>query len=177
MICSRRMVGSGSILNRRNDAVDRWEGLLNFRQLGDRIYTSGQPTEAQLPLLAAGGIQTVLNLALPTSPGALPDEAASVNRLGMEYVAIPVPFESPTREHWEAFRQALAARAGRTVWVHCALNYRVSAFLAAYRVRELGWSPADAWRDLRTVWEPDPIWTAFLTSLGVSDASPAEARP
>lgn len=167
MICSRPTVGSGSILNRRNDAVDRWDGLLNFRQLGDRIFTSGQPTEAQLPLLAAGGIQTVLNLALPTSPGALPDEAGSVTRLGMEYVAIPVPFDAPTKAHWEAVRTALATRSEQNIWVHCALNYRVSAFLAVYRVRELGWSPAEAWRDLRTVWEPDPVWTAFLTDLGV----------
>lgn len=167
MICSRPRGGSGNILNRRNDAVDRWDGLLNFRQLEDRIFTSGQPTEAQLPLLAAGGIQTVLNLALPTSPGALPDEAASVTQLGMEYLAIPVPFDSPTVAHWESVRTALVTRMERQVWVHCALNYRVSAFLAVYRVRELGWSPADAWRDLRTVWEPDPVWTALLTDLGV----------
>ena len=175
MTCSRPTVGSGSILNRRNDAVDRWAGLLNFRQLEDRIFTSGQPTEEQLPLLAAGGIQTVLNLALPTSPGALPDEAASVTGLGMEYVAIPVPFDAPTLAHWEAVRTALATRADRTVWVHCALNYRVSAFLAAYRVRELGWTPVDAWRELRMVWEPDPVWTAFLISLGVPEVSPPEA--
>lgn len=167
MICSRPRGGSGNILNRRNDAVDRWDGLLNFRQLEDRIFTSGQPTEAQLPLLAAGGIQTVLNLALPTSPGALPDEAASVTQLGMEYLAIPVPFDAPTVAHWEAVRTALVTRMERKVWVHCALNYRVSAFLAVYRVRELGWGPADAWRDLRTVWEPDPVWTALLTDLGV----------
>ncbi|MBN9690761.1 MAG: protein tyrosine phosphatase family protein [Verrucomicrobia bacterium] len=147
--------------------MDRWDGLLNFRQLEDRIFTSGQPTEAQLPLLAAGGIQTVLNLALPTSPGALPDEAASVTQLGMEYLAIPVPFDAPTVAHWEAVRTALVTRMERKVWVHCALNYRVSAFLAVYRVRELGWGPADAWRDLRTVWEPDPVWTALLTDLGV----------
>jgi protein tyrosine phosphatase (PTP) superfamily phosphohydrolase (DUF442 family) len=167
MICSRPTVGSGSIPILKNDPVDHWDGLLNFRQLGDRIFTSGQPTEAQLPLLAANDIQTVLNLALPTSPGALPDEAASVTRLGMEYLAIPVPFEAPTVTHWEAVRTALTSRADRKVWVHCALNYRVSAFLAIYRVRELGWSPAEAWRDLRTVWEPDPVWTTLLTDLGV----------
>jgi protein tyrosine phosphatase (PTP) superfamily phosphohydrolase (DUF442 family) len=174
MTCSRRRAGSGSIRNRRSKPVDRWNGLLNFRQLEDRIFTSGQPTEAQLSLLAAEGIQTVLNLALPTSPGALPDEAVSVTQLGMEYVAIPVPFDAPTMAHWEAVRTALATRGDRKVWVHCALNYRVSAFLTAYRVRELGWSPADAWRDLRMVWDPDPVWTAFLVSLGVPEVSPTD---
>jgi protein tyrosine phosphatase (PTP) superfamily phosphohydrolase (DUF442 family) len=64
--------------------------------LDDRITTSGQPTENQLADIRALGIRHVVNLALHTHEKALRDEAASVSRLGMEYIQIPVDFQHPT---------------------------------------------------------------------------------
>ena len=58
------------------------EGIYNWRRLDDRITTSGQPTEEQLAEICALGVRHVVNLALHTHEKALPDEAASVSRLG-----------------------------------------------------------------------------------------------
>ena len=71
------------------------ETIYNWRRLDNRITTSGQPTEEQLAHIQALGVRHVVNLALHTHEKALPDEAASVSRLGMEYIHIPVDFQNP----------------------------------------------------------------------------------
>ena len=137
--------------------------VLAYIPAGEGLATSGQPTEEQIRDIAAAGYRTVINLAMPTSPGALADEQKSVETAGMEYIGIPVDFTAPTADHYERFEKELRQRAATPVWVHCALNYRVSAFIAAYRVRVLGWDPEMALAALRQIWEPDAIWADWLT--------------
>ncbi len=72
------------------------ETIHNWRRLDDRITTSGQPTEPQLADIHALGVRHIINLGLHTHEKALPDEAASVSRLGMTYIHIPVDFQNPT---------------------------------------------------------------------------------
>ncbi len=137
--------------------------IRNFRRLDDWIATGGQPTAEQFRDLAAMGTQAVINLALPTSTHALPDEPELVASLGMAYVPIPVVFEDPQAEDFDRFCAELVNRRGQKVFVHCALNYRVSAFVALNRVRQ-GWVPATAWAEMRTIWEPDDVWSGFLAA-------------
>jgi protein tyrosine phosphatase (PTP) superfamily phosphohydrolase (DUF442 family) len=140
-------------------------GILNFRATPEGWLTAGQPTAEQLVAIAASGVRTVINLALPTSPGALPDERAAVERLGMEYRHLPVNFEEPTVADYLAFESELDRCAGRGLLVHCAMNYRVSAFVAAYRVRRLGWQPTQALDELASFWQPEPQWQRLLSEL------------
>lgn len=135
--------------------------IRNFRRLDEWVATGGQPTAEQFGELAAAGTRAVLNLALPTSTHALPDEPTIVTALGMDYVPIPVVFEDPQAEDFDRFCTELANRQGQKVFVHCALNYRVSAFVALHRVRQ-GWDPTAAWTEMRTIWEPDEVWSRFL---------------
>src|SRR5215471_5374360 len=62
------------------------ETIYNWRRLDDRITTSGQPTEQQLVDIQALGVRHIINLGLHSHEKALPDEAASVGRLGMTYI-------------------------------------------------------------------------------------------
>ncbi len=131
------------------------------------LMTSGQPSEAQLAAIAAAGWDVVINLGMHDDTRyALPDEAASVAALGMRYVHIPVPFAAPTRQQLDAFFAALREHAQRKVWVHCAANWRVSAFVGLWRVLEQGWPVAPAFDILRAVahvrWQPDATWQAFI---------------
>jgi protein tyrosine phosphatase (PTP) superfamily phosphohydrolase (DUF442 family) len=59
------------------------EAIYNWGRLDNRITTSGQPTEKQLADIHALGVRHIVNLGLHTHEKALPDEAASVARLGM----------------------------------------------------------------------------------------------
>src|SRR5205823_12433552 len=84
------------------------ETIYNWRRLDDRITTSGQPSEPQLADIQALGVRHIINLGLHSHEKALPDEAASVSRLGMTYIHIPVDFQNPTDEDFAKFCAELA---------------------------------------------------------------------
>jgi uncharacterized protein (TIGR01244 family) len=139
--------------------------IRNHRAVDDALATSGQPTEAQLADIAAAGFTTVINLALHDDPRySLADEAATVRALGMRYVHIPVRFAAPSDADLRAFFAAVNAHRGEKVWIHCAANYRVSAFLGLYRVIEQGWDEDRAFALLRELWQPDAVWSSFIAS-------------
>jgi protein tyrosine phosphatase (PTP) superfamily phosphohydrolase (DUF442 family) len=138
------------------------EGLFNFRRLSPTLTTSGQPSEAQFAAIRDAGIGTVINLALTDSPRALPDEPGTLAALGLRYIHIPVDFNAPSEGDFERFGAALAELGDAPVHIHCAANYRVSAFLYRYRVSALGWSDAEASMDLLAVWEPNETWQTFI---------------
>jgi len=83
------------------------ESIYNWRRLDDRITTSGQPTEPQLADIHALGVRHIINLGLHSHEKALPDQAASVSRLGMTYIHIPVDFQKPTDGDFDQFCSAM----------------------------------------------------------------------
>jgi len=107
------------------------KAIYNWRRLDDRITTSGQPTEPQLADIRALGVLHVVNLGLHTHEKALPDEAASVSRLGMTCIHIPVDFQNPTNGDFDQFCSVMEQLKEVPVHVHCIANYRVSAFFLA----------------------------------------------
>jgi uncharacterized protein (TIGR01244 family) len=138
----------------------------NFRQVDDSLLTAGQPNEAQLADAARQGVKVVINLALHTDPRySLADEAGCVRALGMEYVHIPVQFNAPTEENLRAFIAAMDAHNGEKILVHCAANYRVTAFVGLYRVLCEGRAAKEAFEPMRSVWEPDGVWNQFIASM------------
>jgi uncharacterized protein (TIGR01244 family) len=137
--------------------------IYNYREVDATLATAGQPTEEQLCFIARDGFQVVINLALHDDPRySLKDETASVTSLGMEYVHIPVDFQSPTESDLQKFFAALDAHRGQKVLVHCAANKRVTAFVGLYRTIKLGWPVDKAFALMHSVWEPDPVWAAFI---------------
>jgi protein tyrosine phosphatase (PTP) superfamily phosphohydrolase (DUF442 family) len=134
------------------------------------------PRPEHFGAIARAGFKTVINLALPTSDNALPNEGELVAREGMTYVNIPVQFDAPKKDDYERFEKVMKALGeGSPVFVHCAANMRVSAFMFLYRVRSGAASRAEAEADLRTTWEPDAIWREFIASN--LPAEPRRAKP
>lgn len=141
-------------------------GIYNYRGVDAALATSGQPTELQMQAVAAAGFNTVINLALHDDPRySLPDEPGLVSSLGMAYVHIPVQFAEPTEADLLAFFYAMEKSAGEKVWVHCAANIRVSAFLGLYRVSRLGWSNNDAFALMHALWKPNEVWASFIADM------------
>jgi protein tyrosine phosphatase (PTP) superfamily phosphohydrolase (DUF442 family) len=140
------------------------EDIYHFLRLNDRLLTSGMPTAEQLADASMQGVQVVINLAMPDSDRALRDEESVVESLGMKYIGIPVEWDHPTQDDLGAFMTAMEAHKADKLLVHCQANYRVTGFMTLYRVLRLGWEPAEAFKDLRRIWNPDeyPIWKTFL---------------
>jgi len=138
--------------------------IYNFLPLTDKLSSSGMPTKEQLTELADAGVQMVINLALPTSEKALPNESALVESLNMSYIGIPVEWDHPTAENLKEFMNAMDVHQGYQVHVHCQANYRATAFITLYRIEHLGWKREEAFKDLHRIWNPDeyPIWKKFI---------------
>src|SRR5881275_1920215 len=124
-----------------------------FRQIGEKLGTAGQPTETQLQCIRDAGFEAVVNLALPTSDNALANEGSIVTGLGMSYIHIPVNFKAPTSQDFRAFCRVMEAFDERPVFVHCAANKRVSAFVFLYRVLYRRTAVAEAEPDLHAIWQ------------------------
>ena len=139
--------------------------IYNYRQATPDLATSGQPCEEQLAAIAAAGYDVIINLALHDDPRySLRDEASSVQALGLEYIHIPVQFGAPTESDLMQFFDAVELHKDRRVWIHCAANIRVTAFLGLYRCIRESWSEDRAFALLREIWEPNEVWSNFIAS-------------
>jgi uncharacterized protein (TIGR01244 family) len=158
--------------------VPRFSEIYQYRQATTELATSGQPREDQLAEIAAAGYDVVINLALHDDPRySLKDEAASLRALGLQYVHIPVRFGAPTETDLAKFFEAMDTHKGRRVWLHCAANMRVTAFLGLYRRLCEGWPEDRAFELMSDVWEPDAVWSAFIrTQLERTDAAGPRVR-
>ena len=144
-----------------------------YRQAAPDMATSGQPREDQLAAIAAAGYDVMISLALHDDPRySLKDEASSVQALGIEYVHIPVQFGAPTTHDLTSFFDAMDRFKGRRIWIHCAANMRVTAFLGPYWQMREGWSEERAFSLMRDVWQPNDVWSSFIVTH-VANASAA----
>ncbi len=139
--------------------------ILNFLPISDRIATAGQPTVEQFAAIQSAGYQLVVNLAPPGSTNWIAHERAIVESLGMQYIDIPVVWEKPTLENLQEFFGVMNANAEVPIFVHCAKNMRVSAFMYLYRRLERKEKAAIAQADLAKIWTPNETWAQFIETL------------
>lgn len=137
----------------------------NYVQATPAIATSGVVAPPCFEQMASEGYAVVVNLLPADSPYYLPGEAAIVGALGLTYVHVPVDFAAPSQADFDAFEAAMLAAADRKVWVHCAANYRVSAFMALFGQLHLGWSAARAAAHVDLLWQPDAAWQEFTAGV------------
>jgi protein tyrosine phosphatase (PTP) superfamily phosphohydrolase (DUF442 family) len=147
--------------------------ILNYLPLTDTIGTAGQPTADQFTDIQAAGYEVVVNLALPTSTNALPNERETVTELSMDYVPIPVVWDAPTRQNLEAFFETMDRYRDKKVFVHCAMNMRVSAFMFLYRVIRQREKPEVAREPMLKIWQPseNAVWQHFIDDALVRDTA------
>jgi len=138
------------------------ESTYRYLKIDERISTSGQPTVEQFESIKAENFDVVINLSPSSAISAIKDEATILKSLGLDYVHIPVDFDNPSAVAFEHFAFEMNNRAEQRIWIHCAANLRVSAFLYRYRVSVLGWTESDAAPDLDRVWNPSSVWSRFL---------------
>lgn len=141
------------------------EEILNYQRIDDSLGSAGQPTAEQFAAIQDAGFGFVINLALPTSDGAIADEGRIVTTHGMSYTHIPVSFESPQEEDFHLFSHLMDSCADRPVFVHCAANKRVSAFIYLHRITQGGIPPEQAAKDLHAIWHPNETWARLIESI------------
>lgn len=138
------------------------QSILNFVPINNRLATAGQPTIEQFAAIKNAGYNVVINLAVPTSEGAIANEREIVESLGMQYFHIPVIWDNPTIDDFNQFSNVMQTHSDQSIFVHCAKNMRVSAFVYLYRRSHENVSEEQAKADLYKIWRPNSIWQEFI---------------
>jgi protein tyrosine phosphatase (PTP) superfamily phosphohydrolase (DUF442 family) len=140
---------------------------VNTFQIFDWLWTSGQLSENDLRQLQKEGFDCVINLALPISSNALKGEAEIAANLHMNYINIPVEWENPEVIQFKLCTELLNTfhANGLKVWLHCALNKRVSVFTYLYRKLVLKEGEELASHPMNEIWEPIPLWQEFIEDV------------
>ena len=137
--------------------------IFNYYKVPDLFETSGQPNNKQLISIANGGYEAVINLAPNTTiEGRIINEEGILKSNNITYIHIPVDFNNPLDEDFNKFVAALEENKHKKIWVHCAANMRVSAFVFKYRRDVLGLSQKNIEQDLKAIWIPNKTWSFFL---------------
>jgi protein tyrosine phosphatase (PTP) superfamily phosphohydrolase (DUF442 family) len=142
------------------------ENIYIYLKISDKIATAGQPSVEEFSDIKQAGYQIVINLALKDSSNALPNEQDIVESQGMQYIHIPVIWENPTEENLQDFIGVMKTNADQKVFVHCAANKRVSAFIYLYRRYQESVSDEAAKKDLHQIWIPNETWQQFIQQVG-----------
>lgn len=139
----------------------------NFRTIDDAVSTSGLLSEEQLSELRDSGYEAVINLLPHDSEYAIKNEKDIVTGQGVEYLYIPVDFSAPTENDYSEFVNAIKSCQGKKVLIHCAANYRVSAFYSMYAYEHLGWSASQAKEHIESIWRPEDNapWDQFIARV------------
>jgi hypothetical protein len=66
------------LLDTMKDSQAKLSEIYSFRAIGAKLGTAGQPTQRQFQTVREGGFEAVINLALPTSDNAIPNEGSVV---------------------------------------------------------------------------------------------------
>lgn len=139
----------------------------NFRTIDEAVSTSGLLSEEQLSELRTSGYEAVINLLPHDSQYAIKNEEDIVVSQGVDYLYIPIDFAAPTEQDYSEFVKAMKSCQGKKVLIHCAANYRVSAFYSMYAYEHLGWPAIRAKEHIESIWCPEdnPPWDQFISRV------------
>ncbi|NQY53208.1 MAG: protein tyrosine phosphatase family protein [Campylobacteraceae bacterium] len=137
------------------------ENILNYIKINENIHTSAQPSVKDLENISKS-FDIVINLALSTAPNSLENEDKIVSSFDMTYIHIPVSFENPKIKDLNLFINILKNNQDKKIWVHCAKNYRVSAFMYVYHKYILKTPFDDINLSMFKVWSPSIVWQELM---------------
>ena len=146
-------------------AADELSDITNYREYSPTLSSSGQPSATQIEELRDASFERVVFLALTDSHGSIANEDSVVEKLGMEFVHVPVVWESPSLHDFKSFAGAMQAEPDRKTLVHCQVNFRASTFSFLYRVLYEDVPMGEAKEDLNSVWVPNETWQDFIFSV------------
>jgi uncharacterized protein (TIGR01244 family) len=116
-------------------------GIVNFTKVDAVVACGGATETSALEGLAKDGFKTVINLRLPTEPGAnIEQNAARAKELGLNYVSLPLNGQQPDPKVADRFLDVVANKANQPVYIHCGSASRVGGVWLIKRVLLDGWT-------------------------------------
>lgn len=139
--------------------------MANYKQFEDRFFIGPQPTEQDLKEAKQQGIQTVIDLRMPSETAA--PNAELVKKSSMGYVNIPVNKAALSAQQIDELEMALQQNDGPYL-LHCATGARVAMLLALSRAKQHGWTAERTFQEAEAMGynlQTSPDFTAFVRQI------------
>ena len=138
--------------------------ILNYLVLNEQLITGGQPSQDSFKKLSKKGVVVVINL-LPSHQNPINNEEFLVAENNMDYIHIPVDWDNPKETDFNSFVIAMKKHQEKKIFVHCAMNMRVSAFIYLYRILHDNFHKEKAKESMEKIWKPSGTWAEFIEKI------------
>ena len=138
---------------------------MNFHVIDERLATGGHFVGDGLEAIAARGFTVVIDLRPEPPEG----QAQRLAAHGIKWINIPMDWQRPLREDFEAFAAAMRVHGGEKLLVQCQANYRASTMTYLYRIKVEGLAEPAARKDLDAVWQPNETWRAYIEAIRATE--------
>ncbi len=139
-----------------------YEEIFNYLRISHRVETAGQPLKKEIQLIIKSGAEVVISLVPKGVNTEVPEEQQLFEQGGIVFKRIPVEWEAPQKDDFQAFLDKMAEYREKQLFIHCEANMRVSVFMALYHIVEKGWRIPGAMAGIREIWNPNDTWRAFF---------------
>ncbi len=137
------------------------QDIRNFSKISQRLASSGMPSEHEISIIKKNGYKHIISLL----PGDQNKERSQVKAINLTFDQVPVEWGDPKLEDFEKFVSLMDTYGEDKVLVHCALNYRASAFSYLYQVTQKLKNQDAAEKKFHTIWEPNDEWFDFINMV------------
>jgi len=110
-------------------------GITNFSQVETTVACAGAITPGSVAGIKKMGFASIINLRLPTEPGADIDaEAAAAKAAGINFVHLPISPSAPDPAVADQFIKTITEPGYQPAFIHCASGNRAAAMWLIKRV-------------------------------------------
>ena len=138
--------------------------IFNHLVINEKLITGGRPSKGSFKKLSKKGVAVVINL-LPSHQNFIDNEEFLVAENNMDYIYIPVEWDNPKETDFNSFVLAMKKYQEKKIFVHCARNMRVSAFVYLYRVLHNNSPEEKAKESMEKIWKPSGTWKKFIEKI------------
>ena len=138
--------------------------IFNHLVINEKLITGGHPSKDSFKKLSKKGVAVVINL-LPSHQNFIDNEEFLVAANNMDYIYIPVEWDNPKETDFNSFVLAMKKYQEKKIFVHCARNMRVSAFVYLYRVLHNNSPEEKAKESMEKIWKPSGTWKKFIEKI------------
>ena len=144
-------------------------GAGNFAMLETTVACGGATTPEAVPEIKKMGFKSIINLRLPTEPGANVDaEAAAAKAAGINFFSIPFSGQSPDPAVADKFLATITAPGNEPAYIHCAAGNRAGAMWMIKRLTVDHWETERAYTEAAALGLTSPALKQFAIDYAQS---------
>ena len=137
-------------------------GAQNFTRLETTVACGGATTPEAVPAIKEMGFKSIINLRLPTEPGAnVEGEALAAKTAGINFYSIPFSGQSPDPKVADQFITTITTPGNEPAYIHCAAGNRAGAMWMIKRLVVDKWDADRAFTEATALGLTSPALKQF----------------